>query len=164
MAQANSTSRELDERTIVITRVFDAPRDLVFRAWTDPKHVAQWWGPQGFTNPLCEMDLRVGGVFRVHMRGPDGVTYPCKGVYREVREPERIVYAGEAEEGSVGCGAGLPPRALVTVTFAERDGKTTVTIHTRLQSAADREAAVQTGFNTGWASSLDRLAEHLQTV
>ena len=110
------------------------------------------------------MDLRVGGVFRVHMRGPDGVTYPCKGVYREVIEPERIVYAGEAEEGSVGCGAGLPPRALVTVTFAERDGKTTVTIHTRLQSAADREAAVQTGFNTGWASSLDRLAEHLQTV
>ena len=85
MAQANSTSREPDERTIVITRVFDAPRDLVFKAWTDPKHVAQWWGPQGFTNPLCEMDLRVGGVFRVHMRGPDGVTYPCKGVYREVR-------------------------------------------------------------------------------
>jgi uncharacterized protein YndB with AHSA1/START domain len=164
VAQVNSSIVEPDERTIVITRVFDAPRELVFKAWTDPKHVAQWWGPQGFTSPLCEMDLRVGGVFRVHMRGPDGVTYPCKGVYREVREPERIVYSGEAEEGSVGCGAGLPPRALVTVTFTERDGKTTVTIHTRLQSAADREAAVQTGFNAGWASSLDRLADHLRTV
>jgi uncharacterized protein YndB with AHSA1/START domain len=71
---------------------------------------------------------------------------------------------GEAEAGSVGCGAGLPPRARVTVTFAERAGKTTVTIHTRLESAADREAAVKTGFNSGWASSLDHLAEHLRTV
>jgi uncharacterized protein YndB with AHSA1/START domain len=161
VAHADAIIVEPDERTIVITRVFDAPRDLVFKAWTDPKHVAQWWGPQGFTTTRCDMDLRAGGVFRVHMRGPDGVTYPCKGVYREVRAPERIVYDGEAEEGTVGCGAGLPPRALVTVTFTERDGRTTVTIHTVLQSASDREAAVQTGFNSGWASSLDRLAEHL---
>lgn len=164
VAQASSTTAQPDERTIVITRVFDAPRELVFKVWTDPRHVAQWWGPQGFTSPLCELDLRIGGVFRVHMLGPDGITYPCRGVFREVTEPERIVYAGEAEEGTVGCGAGLPPGAVVTVTFAERDGKTTVTIHTRLQSAADLEAAVQTGFNSGWASSLDRLAEHLQAA
>jgi uncharacterized protein YndB with AHSA1/START domain len=154
---------EEDERTIVITRVFDAPRALVFKAWTDPTHVAQWWGPKGFTNPACEMDLRVGGAFRLHMRGPDGATYPCTGTYREIAEPERIVYAGEAEDGHP-CGAGLPPRSLVTVTFAERDGKTTVTIHTRLQTVADRDAAVKMGFDTGWASSLDRLAEHLLKV
>ena len=164
MGQAISTIAQPDERTIVITRVFDAPRDLVFKAWTDPKHVAQWWGPQGFSSPLCEMDLQVGGTFRVHMRGPDGVTYPCRGVYREVIKPERIVYVGEAEDGSVGCGAGLPPRAMVTVTFAERDGRTTVTIHTRLQSASDRDAAVQTGFNTGWVSSLDRLGDYLRMI
>jgi uncharacterized protein YndB with AHSA1/START domain len=161
VARASSTIAQPDDRTIVITRTFDSPRRLVFKAWTDPRHLAQWWGPPGFSAPLCEMDLRVGGMFRIHLRAPDGVTHPCRGVFREVTEPERIVYAGEAEEGSVGCGAGLPPRAIVTVTFAEHDGKTTVTIHTRLQSAADLEAAVQTGFNAGLAASFERLAEHL---
>jgi uncharacterized protein YndB with AHSA1/START domain len=164
LAQTNTTIAQPDERTIIITRVFDAPRRLVFQAWTDPRHVAQWWGPSEFDSALCEMDLRTGGLFRIHLRAPDGVVHPCRGVFREVIAPERIVYAGEAEEGSVGCGAGLPPRAVVTVTFAERDGKTTVTIHTLLQSASDLEAAVQTGFNPGWAASLDRLADHLRAI
>ena len=111
MAQTNTTIAQTDERTIVITRVFDAPRRLVFEAWTDPRHVAQWWGPPGFDSPLCEMDLRTGGLFRIHLRAPDGVIHPCRGVFRELIEPERIVYAGESEAGSIGCGAGLPPRA-----------------------------------------------------
>jgi uncharacterized protein YndB with AHSA1/START domain len=149
-----------DAPVIVIQRTFDAPRALVFRMFTDPKHLMQFWGPQGFTSPACEVDLRVGGVFRLHMRAPDGAIYPCTGIYREIVEPERIVYAGVSDD-SLGCGGGLPPRAVVTLTFAEHAGKTTLTIHTRLQSVADRDAAVETGFNAGWADSLDRLAVYL---
>src|SRR5713226_3505963 len=81
---------------LVITRVFDAPRELVFKVWTDPKHLALWWGPHGFTNPVCEVDLRPGGSILIHMRGPNGVVYPMKGVYREIIEPERLVFTSVA--------------------------------------------------------------------
>lgn len=84
---------------LVISRVFDAPRTLVWKAWTDPKHVMQWWGPKGFNNSSCESDLRVGGTFHLNMSAPDGNTYPCKGIYREIKEPEHIVYDSEACEG-----------------------------------------------------------------
>lgn len=150
------------KREIVITRVFDAPRELVWQAWTDPGHVRAWWGPLGFSNPACEMDLRVDGVFLLHMRGPDGIGYPCRGIYREIKAPERIVYESEADDIHP-CGGGLPPRALVTVTFAEQDGGTALTIHTRFPSAEGLEAAAKMGFNAGWAGSLERLAECLQS-
>ena len=75
------------KREVVITRVFDAPRALVFKAWTDPKHIARWWGPMGFTNPICELDARVGGAWRIVMRSPTGIEYPCGGVYREIVRP-----------------------------------------------------------------------------
>ncbi len=157
-----TSDAELSDAVIVITRTFDAPRTLVFQMFTDPKHLMRFWGPQGFTSPACELDLRVGGTFRLQMRGPDGVLYPCTGVYREIVEPERIVYAGVSDD-RVGCGGGLPPRAIVTMTFAEHAGKTTLTIHTRLQSAADRDAALEMGFHAGWTASLDRLAAYLAT-
>ncbi len=147
-------------REIVITRVFDAPRELVFAAWTDPRHVTEWWGPQGYTSYVCEIDLRVGGIFRLQMRGPDGAVYPCAAVFREVVKPERIVYTGPSEETHA-CGAGLPPHATVTVTFAEHEGKTTLKIHTLLRSAADRDAAAIAGFVPGWNSTLERLAQLL---
>jgi uncharacterized protein YndB with AHSA1/START domain len=146
---------------ISVTRVFDAPRELVFKMFTDPKHLARFWGPKGFISTVREMDARPGGAFHIDMRGPDGTICPCQGVYWEVVEPERIVYRGEPD-GSHGCGGGLPPRALVTVTFAEHNGKTKLTINTRFEAAADRDAAVQMGFDAGWASSLDRLAEILE--
>ena len=74
-----------NERKVLITRVLDAPRSLVFTLWTDPQHMAQWWGPHGFTNPICEMDVRVGGGLRIVMRAPDGVDYPMTGTFRESR-------------------------------------------------------------------------------
>lgn len=151
------------DREITITRVFDAPRELVFAAWTDPNHVERWWGPRGYASFDCEIDLRAGGVFALQMRGPDGAVYPCRRVFREVVKPERIVYTRGSDDGHA-CGAGLPPRAIVTVTFVERDGKTTLTIHTLLQSAADREAAQTAGFVPGWESTLERLAELLSNV
>ncbi len=148
---------------INITRIFDAPRELVFRMFTDPKHLARFWGPAGFTSTVREMDPRPGGTFRLEMRGPDGGIYLCKGAYREVVEPERIVYIGEPN-GSHACGGGLPPRALVTMTFAGHDGKTTLTINSRFEAARDRDAAVKMGFNMGWVSSLDRLADLLEKL
>jgi uncharacterized protein YndB with AHSA1/START domain len=142
---------------LVITRIFDAPRELVWQAWTDPKHLAQWWGPKGFNSSACEMDLLVGGRFSLDLCAPNGVIYPCKGTYLEIKIPERIVYSSAAD-GTQPCGAGLPPRSVVTVTFFEHQGKTTLTIHTRFESDSDREASLQSGYSTGWAQCLERLA------
>ncbi len=147
---------------LVITRTFDAPRALVWLAWTDPEHVKQWWGPQGFHNETCKADLRVGGNFRLEMRAPDGNVYPCVGTFREIVEPERIVYEGEATEGHP-CGAGIPPRATVTVRFAEQDGKTHLTLHTRFASAERKQAAADARFVISWQEALDRLADSLRT-
>src|SRR5258708_3567492 len=85
-----------EEQELVLTREFEAPRELVFKVWTDPKHVAQWWGPRGFTNPVCELDLRPAGAILIHMRGPDGTVYPMTGVYQEIVEPERLVVTSAA--------------------------------------------------------------------
>ena len=156
-----STKNAEHHRELVITRVFDAPRELVWQAWTDPQHVMRWWGPKGFSNASCESDLRVGGSFLLNMRAPDGNIYPCKGFYREIVEPERIVYDSEADENHP-CGAGLPPRSLVTVTFTEQGNKTTLTLHTRFKSAARKEAANLAGYSTSWGEALERLAEALK--
>jgi len=115
------------EQELVFTRVFDAPRELVFKAWTSPKQVAQWWGPRGFSNPVCELDLRPGGAIRIHMRRPDGTVYPMTGVYHEIVEPERLVFTSAALGGD-----GSPMfEVLTTVTFAEQNGKTKQTAGAR---------------------------------
>jgi uncharacterized protein YndB with AHSA1/START domain len=152
--------RSNGDNVIVISRVIDAPRELVFEAFTDPRHLVQFWGPKGFSAPACEVDLRVGGAFRVDMRAPDGSTYPCTGTYREIVPPERLVYAGKASDDHP-CGGGLPPHSVVTMTFEAHGAGTKVTIHTRLASAADREAAIAGGFHSGWTECLDRLADAL---
>jgi uncharacterized protein YndB with AHSA1/START domain len=91
-------------REIVITRVFDAPREMVWEAWTDPKQVVQWWGPRGFTTTIQEMEVRPGGVWRQVMRGPDGTEYPNKSVFIEVVKPERIVLShGGGKKGAPGA-------------------------------------------------------------
>lgn len=148
------------DREVVISRTFNAPRALVWQAWTDPGHVMQWWGPQGFSNTACDMDFRVGGAFRLSMCTPDGSTYPCLGIYREIVAPERIVYDSAADD-SHPCGAGLPPRSVVTITFAEQSGRTTLTIHTRFESASRKQAAVEARYSTSWQEALERLAATL---
>src|SRR5260370_38402582 len=90
LSAGSSGTAESAERVLVIERIFDAPRNLVFKAWTDPKQVAQWWGPKGFTNPACEMDVRPGGAMRICMLSPDGREHPVRGVFRELVEPERL--------------------------------------------------------------------------
>jgi uncharacterized protein YndB with AHSA1/START domain/DNA-binding transcriptional ArsR family regulator len=154
------TTQENQRKEVTITRLFDAPRELVFKAWIDPKLVAQWWGPNGFTNPVCELDVRPGGAIRIDMRGPDGVVYPNKGVFQEVVEPERLVLimrAFENEEGHPQL------EVLTTVTFAERDGKTKLTLHTTVIKSTPEVAAAVNGMEEGWGQSLGRLAERLES-
>jgi uncharacterized protein YndB with AHSA1/START domain len=131
----NSPATAQGEREIVITRLFDAPRDLVFRVWTDPNHVVHWWGPNGFTNTIHEMDVRPGGVWRFVMHGPDGVDYENKVVYHEVVEPERLVYTLGGAEGDEGHE--------VTVTFTELGDKTSITMQSLFGSAAARDYVVK---------------------
>ena len=84
MGASSSADADLAQRELTIARIVDASRELVFKAWTDPKQVAQWWGPKGFTNPVCEMDVRPGGAFRIVMRAPDGIEYPTTGIFSEI--------------------------------------------------------------------------------
>jgi uncharacterized protein YndB with AHSA1/START domain len=145
------------DRDLVFTRVFDAPRSLVFKAWTDPTHVAQWWGPHGFTNPVCELDVRPGGALRIHMRGPDATVYPMTGVYREIAEPERIVFTSAALDAQ-----GTPLfDVLNTVSFAEQGGKTTQTSRARVVTKTAGAAPYLEGMEAGWTQSLERLERHL---
>ena len=158
------------ENEFVITRVLNAPRTLVFQAWTDPKHMALWWGPHGFTNPICELDVRPGGAWRIVMRGPDGADHPAKGIYREIVPPERLVMTIDHSELSDEWhdmvnpqrdkSKGKPALELVnTVTFEEKDGKTTLTIRIRFESAAVRDSLIKIGMNEGWSQTLERLAK-----
>ncbi len=118
-----------------------------------PQHLAQWWGPDGFTNPVCEFDARVGGALRIHMRGPDGTVYPMKGVIRELVAPERLVFSSVATDAA---GKHLL-EGLTTVTFAERNGKTTMTMHTRAVAVAEIGVGYLQGMEAGWTQSIDRL-------
>ncbi len=159
--RGSSPAQKPAEPVLVITRVFDAPRDLVFKAWTDPKHVAQWWGPKGFTNPVCELDVRPGGAIRIDMRGPDGVIYPMKGVFHEIVEPERLVVTTSALEDEEG---NPQLEVLTTVTFAEYNGKTKLMLQAVVVKSAPAAAGALAGMEQGWRQSLDRLAEYLGKV
>jgi uncharacterized protein YndB with AHSA1/START domain len=148
-----------EEQELVLTRVFDAPRELVFKVWTDPKHVARWWGPHGFTNPVCELDLRPGGAIRIHMRAPDGTVYPMTGVFQEIVEPERIVFISAALDA-----AGNPVfEVLTTVTFAEQGKKTKQTMRARVIKTTPQAAPYIAGMEQGWTQSLERLTAYLAT-
>jgi uncharacterized protein YndB with AHSA1/START domain len=141
------------ERELTITRVFDAPRALVFQAWTDPKHLAQWWGPNGFTNPVCEIDARVGGAIRIHMRGPDGVIYKMRGEVRELVPLERLVFSNVALDNA----ENPILKGLTTVTFAEEAGKTRLVVQTRAAAVVEYAVAHIKGMEAGWTQSIERL-------
>jgi uncharacterized protein YndB with AHSA1/START domain len=140
---------------LTITRVFDAPRELVFKAWIDPKQMAQWWGPKDFTNPVCELDVRPGGAIRIHMRAPDGVVHPMTGTFREIVAPERLVFTAIAEDQ-----ADKPLlEALTTVTFEDLGGKTKITVQASAAGLVDVGWQMLEGMEAGWTQSLERLAE-----
>lgn len=138
----------------VVEHVCKARRELVFKAWTRPEYVAQWWGPHGFTNPVCEWDAQPSGKILIHMRAPDGTVYPMTGEFREVVAPERLVFistplnsAGEAMF-----------EILNTVTLVEKGDTTLVTVHARVLHATSEAAVHLRGMEQGWSQALERLA------
>ena len=153
MAARSSVATDTTERELVITRVFDAPRALVFKAWTEPERIKQWWGPRGFTTLSCEMDLRPGGAWRTRSRSPEGTEHAEHGVFREIVEPERIVFTQAWEDAE-----GKPKHeTLVTVTFADHDGKTLLTFHQGVfESITSRNE-----HGGGWSSAFELLVEYL---
>jgi uncharacterized protein YndB with AHSA1/START domain len=144
------------ERELVVTRIIDAPRSLVFKAWTEPEHVARWWGPQGFTTTSCEMDIRPGGAYRVCMRSPQGTDHWKRGVYREIVPPERIVFTFSWEDVDGKPGHEL----LTTVTFAEHGTKTKLTLHQAVFETVER----RDDHRGGWTSCLERFADYIATI
>ncbi|MCE0484561.1 MAG: SRPBCC family protein [Methylacidiphilales bacterium] len=161
-------------RDFVISRVFDASRELVFKAWTDPARMAKWWGPRVMTTPVCELDARPGGAYRVVMRAPDGTDYPITGVYREVAPPERLVLTMDCREHPAAWHDLVKPNRrpdetnpagelLTTVTFEDVAGKTKLTVRVTFQSDEIGDAMLKMGMNEGWSQSLDRLAELTQS-
>jgi uncharacterized protein YndB with AHSA1/START domain len=156
MAAKSSIDLESDPRAMVGTREFGAPRDLVFAAFTDPKHLAQWWGPNGFTTTTLSFDMRPGGVWRFVMHGPDGRDYQNRITYEEVVPPERLVYrhgGGEDVE---------PVQFRQTITFEDLGGRTRIVWRGDFPSAAERDRVIKEyGADTGLMQTLSRLAEYL---
>ena len=155
MVAQDTISSWPEDRVLVLTRVFDAPRVLVFKAFSSAEHLAQWFGPKRFTLPFCETDFRPGGAYRLCMRGPDGKEYWLQGVYDEIIEPERIVFTWERN----GADDPHPGHTRVTVTFEDVAGRTRLT----LRQAAFDSAESRDGHEHGWTEALERLAAHVET-
>lgn len=148
-----SASEPIADREFVITRVFDAPARLLFEAWSTREHLMKWFGPRGWPVTMCEVDFRVGGRFRMQMTGPGGEkNTPFGGEYLEIVPDRKIVYDNGFEEPGA-------ERMIVTITFDEQGGKTTLNIHTLFGSVAMKDLHVGAGYQAGVDSGLDQLAE-----
>jgi uncharacterized protein YndB with AHSA1/START domain len=157
MSEAGSGATD---REIVITREFDAPRELVWAAWHEAKHVERWWGPKGFTTRVTELDLRPGGRTRYVMAGPDGTEYPVGGVFREVVVPERIVTTDEWEDDD----PNLPQGIVLTIVFEDLGGRTRVTLRIVHPTEEEKRKHEEMGVVAGWHSSFDCLDEYLEEL
>ena len=143
-----------------ITRVFDAPRELVFKMWTDPELVEKWWGPKDFTNPVCTLEPWVGGGIRIVMRGPDGMPYPISGVFTKIVASELIVFHNikEGDDGEAQL------EAENSVQFLEEDGKTKMVLRAVVIRSTPDACQSIGGMNMGWNQSIDRFAQNLQLL
>jgi uncharacterized protein YndB with AHSA1/START domain len=175
MAKKNEPTTATAQPDFVITRVFAAPRELLWAAWADPRQLAKWWGPRGLNTEVTKLDVRPGGAYRLVMRSAEGVEYPMQGIYREVVKPERLVYTCDLSEHpdewhdlidrSWRTTGRKPAIDLITeVTFAEHAGKTTQTVRMFFPSAALRDSMLKMGMNEGWSSSFERLTEELANI
>jgi uncharacterized protein YndB with AHSA1/START domain len=152
MAEVNRLLTEPSDRVLMLTRIFDAPPPIVFKTWIDPEHLSRWWGPHGFKVVSCAMDVRIGGEWRLRMLGPEGADVRQHFIYREIIEPERLVfaYAFEDEAGVRGH------ETIVTVTFADLGGKTSLTVHQAIFESVE----VRDDHIRGWGEALERGAAY----
>jgi len=154
------------QNTLVITRIFDAPRELVWKAWTDAEQMMRWWGPIPFTAPVCKIDLRVGGKYLFCMRSPEGQDFWSTGTYKEITPVERLVYTDSFSDaaGNVvaateyGMSEDFPLEQIVTVTLDAQDGKTKMTLSHAGIPAGEMEEMTR----AGWGTSFDKLAASLR--
>ena len=169
MTTSDSAPVGTEEQGLVVERIFDAPRELAWRAWTEPEHLMRWYGPKGFASPTCEIDFRVGGRHLFGLRSPDGHGYWTAGVYREIVPLERFVYTDSFadEHGNVvpathyGMGEDVPTETIVTVTLEELDGgKTKLT----LRQVGWTDDSMAAGAGAGWNEAFDKLAADLVTA
>ena len=162
---AERPSKEQTGQTFFVTRTFDAPRDLVWKAWTEPERLRQWWGPNGFTSPVARTDLRIGGRYLWGMRSPDGQDFFSTGVFREIVEPERLAFTDSFAdaEGNVvpashyGMPGDWPAENVMTVTFEERDGRTAVAVREEGIPEEMRGPSEE-----GMRESFEKLADYLK--
>lgn len=156
MAAGSSAATGPAAYALVIERIFDAPRKLVFKAWMEPAHLVHWLGPQGFTGTIIKMDVRPGGAYRFHLCSAEGAEYWMQGIYREIIAPERFVRTCVWADVD---GNPTAPESLMTVTFEEHEGKTKLTFQQVFESAAARDA-----HRSGTESALDRLSDYLAAI
>lgn len=160
MTEFRDDGSDTADREMVLRRVLDAPRELVFDAWTDPRHMANWWGPSGFTTTTREMDVRPGGRWRFIMHGPDGTDYDNLIVYIEVVRPERLVYDHADADGD----NEVAPSFRVTALFDEHEGGTQLTFRLVFPTAEARQATMDYGAVEGGKQTMDRLVEYVKTL
>ncbi|HTF05509.1 MAG TPA: SRPBCC domain-containing protein [Bacteroidia bacterium] len=141
-------------RELIIERTYNAPREMVFNAWTDPVQFAKWWGPKDWTNPECELDARPGGKIHVMMTGPDGNGHPMGGTFHEISRYDRIVLATTAFKDEQGE---YMIQNMITIKFEDLGGKTKLTVHTIVQKAHESIQFALAGMHMGWDQSLDKL-------
>lgn len=157
---------------IIITRTFNAPAELVFKVWTTPEHIKQWWGPEGFSCPEAKIDLRVGGQYHYCMRTPDGNDAWSGGVFKEIVPNKRLVvtdYFADEQGNKVsptrfGLSADFPEESTVIVTFDEHEGKTTLSVHYSPETQEAYDAMLKTQMVEGWNSSLDKFQAHVENL
>lgn len=174
MTQTSEAILPADAPDFILTRIFTAPRALVYKCWMEPSHLARWWGPKPFTCPVCEIDACVGGEFRLVMRSPDGADYPMRGTFREIVPNVRIVKEDDVSEHSEEWHDMVDPDRkgqgrrkidmLTTVTFEDHGKGTRVTIRTRFPSVKLRDNFARIGMKEGWSSSLEKLEDLLDAI
>jgi uncharacterized protein YndB with AHSA1/START domain len=165
MTDSRQTHAIVRGNDLILTRYFDAPRELVWRCWTEPQHVARWFGPRGFETRVEALDLRIGGTSRYVMVGPDGTEYPCEGVFREIEPGRRIVATDEFGEGfEMPDGSELPRGIVTEFVFADEGSGTKVTVTISHPTEADRRRHEEMGVVGGWGSSFECLDEYLAAM
>ena len=162
MAGKTNFTTDLEKGELSMKRLFDAPRELVFKAWSSCDHISKWWGPRTYPTTFCEMDFRPGGTWRYCMTGPEGDQAWGKGVYSEIVEPERIAYRDYFTDAK-GVESSELPSSAITVEFRQQNGQTELHSRTRYDSKEAMQQVIDMGVEEGFAETLDRLEEYLAT-